>query len=312
MTNVDVCVITYKRPAELRQLLVRLSTLVFVKVPTPNIRIIIVDNDPLGSAREIYSSIDKQYPWLLHFVHETNRGIPQARNRAINEARTNVDFIAFIDDDEEPTPEWMDELLSVHFATGALIVYGPVIAKFVEEPPKWIIDGEWFNRKSFQNEQELDLSAVGSGNILISIKVFLALGDGKWFDENLALIGGSDTHFFMRAKLAGYKIIGANAAVVYEWQPAKRTTVKWILMRAFRTAYTQIFLDKISTPFLFAHIKRFFLGLCRIVIGALLIIPFLVFAITKGKYVVIKPIRIIFRGAGMLASAFGIKYEEYR
>ena len=46
----------------------------------------------------------------MHRV-EGRRGIPQARNAAVAVALERADFVAFIDDDEVPSPLWLAELL---------------------------------------------------------------------------------------------------------------------------------------------------------------------------------------------------------
>ena len=113
MIKVDVCIITYNRLESLRHLLEGLDALVFNKKPKPCLNIIVIDNDPKGSARQVVHTFALKCVWPVHYYIESNRGIPQARNRAIKEARSDTNFIAFIDDDEIPAPQWLDELIYI-------------------------------------------------------------------------------------------------------------------------------------------------------------------------------------------------------
>ena len=100
-----ICITTFRRRELLRELLDGISRLSFVRMPRPDILVVIVDNDAARGAADICDSI--ALPWPAKYVVEPRRGIAQARNRAIREAE-DPDFLAFLDDDEAPTPQWLD------------------------------------------------------------------------------------------------------------------------------------------------------------------------------------------------------------
>lgn len=308
--SVEVCIITYKRPAGLQKLLYALDAMIFTGPINPDVRIVVVDNDLKGSARDICAQYSESGRWSLRYVLELERGIPQARNRALSEARQCSDFIAFLDDDEVPNPEWLDELLRITRDRNAAIVYGPVLPQYVEEPPRWVLRDRYFNRNSYKDGEQIEKAATG--NVLISRDVFTTLGSEKPFNEEMALTGGSDAHFFKRARLAGFPIHWAEHAVVYETIPPERMRIWWVLMRAFRTAYTELYMDTITQPLWKARMKRALHGIGRIGAGLLLLPPCFLISLFGGMDQVLKPVRIIFRGTGMLFSAAGILYEEYR
>src|SRR5271169_3087612 len=97
--RVAICIATLKRQELLRVLLNGIGQLKFRKLPTPQVQIVVVDNDELASAKKVCGSV--AVPWPVKYVVEPRRGITHVRNRAIAEAGS-VDFIAFIDDDEVP------------------------------------------------------------------------------------------------------------------------------------------------------------------------------------------------------------------
>ncbi len=54
------------------------------------------------------------------------------------------------------------------------------------------------------------------------------------FDEGLAMVGGSDTEFFMRAADAGVVIVRTTASPVFEVWDASRSTIAYVAKRAWR------------------------------------------------------------------------------
>ena len=100
--QVIVAVLTYKRPEPLRTCLSAIQNL---EVPAGHtVSILVIDNDPDRSAidaADSWRAISLRYP--LHLVHEPRRGIPTARNRALDEAlAVGADLLCFLDDDEYP------------------------------------------------------------------------------------------------------------------------------------------------------------------------------------------------------------------
>src|SRR5262249_11538459 len=144
--RIAICIGTFHRTELLRELLDSLSRLTFRHCRPPAIEVIVVDNDPDGSAREVCVNAERAL-WLRYVV-EPRRGIAHVRNRAVQEA-AQCDFIAFIDDDEVVSPQWLDELLWVRANYALDIVSGPVRPNFVGEIPDWVKTSECFNRAEF-------------------------------------------------------------------------------------------------------------------------------------------------------------------
>src|SRR5579863_4650720 len=92
--RVGVCIATFRRRDMLRQLLVSLSRLTFDRMPTPEILVVVVDNDTARTAADVCDSVS--LPFRAKYVLEPHRGIAHARNRAIREAE-DPDFLVFID-----------------------------------------------------------------------------------------------------------------------------------------------------------------------------------------------------------------------
>ena len=62
----------------------------------------------------------------VRYLVESRRGISLARNRRLDAVPADADFIAMIDDDERPEPDWLEELLLAQAATAADGVEGRV------------------------------------------------------------------------------------------------------------------------------------------------------------------------------------------
>ena len=125
--KVDICVSTMGRPDWLRMLMEGLSS---QQTRTPrhlDVRVIVVDNDSgRTGCRAIGSSAIPEYMPIV-CVHEPRRGIPMTRNAAVGLVRHDADFVAFVDDDEVPEPDWLQRLLEVAESTGCGAVGGPVV-----------------------------------------------------------------------------------------------------------------------------------------------------------------------------------------
>lgn len=303
--RVAVCVITYRRPEGLKRLLEALDRQTFVKtVPAPEVEIVVVDNDPEGSAASGLESASVR--WLLRSQVEPRRGIPQARNTAVAGALAGgADFVAFVDDDEAPEPCWLDELLRVQRERGADAVAGPVLRHFDEPPPEWILAGGFFDKKRYADGESL--MYVDTANSLVRRE--LLEGRDKPFDERLAFTGGEDTHFFLRAHRDGRRMVWADGAAVRELIPTSRANAGWVFRRAYRLGNSLAFCEVDLDPSWRTFALRAAKALARI-IRALLILP--ASPLLGGRGRAARSLHDICRGVGMLAGLAGFSHEEYR
>jgi succinoglycan biosynthesis protein ExoM len=301
--RVAVCIITYRRPEGLRRVLNSLAAQVFDD-PPPELRVVVVDNDEEASSKQVCEALRSEMPWAIDYEVEPRRGIPFARNRCIQCARPGVHCLAFVDDDEEPEPGWLAEMLRVQAAYDADVVTGPVLPRFSGEVPRWALDGRLFDRLRHPTGTLRDRAFTG--NVLFRAEIF----DGvrPHFDERLALTGGSDTHFSRRLHAAGCSIVWADRAEVYETVPASRLSARWVFQRAYRIGTTNGFIarDLSSFPAAAATVVPF--AVYRVLIGMAQAAA----GWAVGRHRVISGVRQICYGAGMLVGLFGGRFDEYR
>lgn len=302
---ISVCISTYQRPEGLKRLLDGLNQLTFSKCETPKLEVIVVDNDSSEEARAVCSVKENDFRGVLKYCIESTRGISYSRNKALSCINKDTDFVAFIDDDEVPEPSWLDQLLFVQQEYDADVVTGPVLPHFTESNvPNWVVKGKFFDPKHLPTGHLLKVAFTN--NVLIRSQVFKQID--KVFDERFALTGGEDSHFFMRLSQAGYKIVWADTALVYEWIPESRTKMKWILLRGYRCWSTQSLCERELYPSIIVLSIRTIKGLGLITQGLFLIVPSLLF----GQHAIVKALLHVFRGTGTLVGITGVRYQEYK
>jgi succinoglycan biosynthesis protein ExoM len=301
---VSICITTYQRPEGLRRLLKAIEQLQFIQIETPEIEVVVIDNDAAGLACEFCDRIKSEFKWSLTCGIERQRGISYARNHTIAAASPRAEFIVTIDDDEAPDPFWLEQLLLIQHKYAADVVAGPVLPIFPDrDVPDWVKKGKFFEPPRYSTGDPIHVAFTN--NVLVRGEILRKLGQP--FDERFALTGGEDSHLFMRLDLAGSKMIWADEAIVHEWIPNPRTTRKYILRRAYRSWSTHSLLERELYPDLKVQSIRVLKGIALIVMGILLLIP----ALVQGQHAVVKALRSIYRGCGTIAGLLGIHYEEY-
>jgi hypothetical protein len=297
-------VATYLRPEGLQRLLVALAS---AALPSgaPTLDLVVVDNDPEGSARELCESAQEWLPFDLHYTIEKRRGIPQARNAALAVAMPFADFVVFTDDDVEPAAGWLAELLRVQALYRADVVAGPNPPRFLEEPPSWIREGRFFDCEPRATGTLVDMAATN--NVLVRCKVFEQMD--RLFDERLSLHGCDDTEFFLRVARAGHRMVWAQDALAYECIPATRMTLPWLLKRTYRIANGRGStalrpLEGLTGSQVFVNgLKCLIRGGVHFAIAVVL---------RRGVVARVHALLRLASGAGWISGLFGLPYNEYR
>lgn len=227
--RVGVCVITYRRPGGLAQLLESLAAQSF-RAAAPEVEVLVVDNDASGSARAIVEEARSACPWPLRYEVEPRRGIPVARNAALETVAGRVDYVAMVDDDERVPPNWLEELLGAAEKFDAPVVTGPVLPMYRDGVPRWVREAGFF--EPTRRESGSERPYAWCNNVLVHTSVLDRLD--RWFDEAFVGTKGEDVEFFLRVRQVGHRIVWADRAVAYEWVTERRGSLGWLLRRHWR------------------------------------------------------------------------------
>lgn len=303
ITTVAICLITYKRPNSLSRLLNSLAQLEFTQSTDVVVQVIVVDNDETASAKATVEQATKEMRWPLLYAVESQRGISFARNHAVALA-TGHEFVAFVDDDEIVDQAWLDQLLAAQRLFRADIVAGPVVSVFEVEPPRWVLRGHFFDRPRYPSGKSLPFCATN--NVLIRREI-LNRFPGP-FDARFALTGGSDTLLMLQLTRSGARLVWCDDAVVYEYVPASRVRVEWIVRRAYRRGNTHGRCVREVEPSIGPLSKHLTIGVGNIVVGLAGLLPSIFF----GPAAIVQMLKYIARGAGRVLGLMGYAYEEYR
>ncbi|HYD28784.1 glycosyltransferase family 2 protein [Brevundimonas sp.] len=231
MADVAIIVPTLRRPESLERALRSLfaQTAVGDRVS----EIVVVDNDPSASAAAGVEALRRLAPWPLVYVHAPRPGVATARNAGL--AATAAPLIAFLDDDEAAAPGWLSALLKARDSTGADAVFGPIAGRAPEARP-WLKPYlERFFGREGPTCTGLIETPYGCGNSLMVRAT--ALPGPAPFDAAADQAGGEDDALFAALQARGGRFGWAADAMVEEFAPAHRATLRYALARAF--AYGQ-------------------------------------------------------------------------
>jgi succinoglycan biosynthesis protein ExoM len=223
--HISVCICTYRRPGLLGSLLGRLEQ------QQTNGRftysIVVADNDAGQSSQQVVSAFAARSTIPTTYSCEPRQNISLARNEVLRHA--TGDFVAFIDDDECPENDWLAVMLEACETYRASGVLGPVRPRFEEPPPRWVIDGRFWERPEHRTGFVLSWRGCRTGNVLL--RRSLLEGVPQAFDPKFGT-GAEDQDFFRRMMGLGHVFVWCNEGAVYETVPKERCKRTYLLRRA--------------------------------------------------------------------------------
>jgi glycosyltransferase involved in cell wall biosynthesis len=303
MADVTVAIPTFRRPRGLERLLVALEQL----DTTANVSVLVADNDAeRGDGTALCERLRRAgYRWPLESIVVRERGIAQARNALVEHvlARPGSGFVAMIDDDEWPQPQWLDAFLLAQQKTGADVLYGAILRECERAPGIWAAHCPGVMSTHVASTPRETMP--GAGNVLLRRACLEELAK-PCFDPAFALTGGEDKDFFMRLSRQGRKFAGVDGAICTEFVPASRANLRWALQRAYRIGNSDMRVSLKYESTLPAMALE-----CVKIAGAFLLFPFL-FVISvpfAGRRAM--PLWKLCRAAGKLAAVFGNHFNEY-
>lgn len=228
--TIAICVLTYRRPQGLRQTLASLKLQVLPDAV--EVSIFVIDNDKDNSAKAIVEQLQQDSPFPVLYASEHQKGIPYARNKAL-ELAWDYDYIAFIDDDDTADPDWLRKLYAAMKAYDAQVTKGVMEYRFAKTDAQIARLGIFSNPPQKTGES---LESAWTNNVLFQTRIIRE--SCLRFEPVFTHTGGSDHHFFREARRGGARIVMCREAVVHTLVPKSRLSWRWLLRRHARVGAT--------------------------------------------------------------------------
>ncbi|MEG2731235.1 glycosyltransferase family 2 protein [Brevundimonas sp.] len=227
MTRATVIIPTLRRPESLDR---AARSLLALLDPHAVERLVVVDNDPQATAEATTRALALEAPFAVVYVHQPQTGIATARNTGLAHA-ADARFIAFLDDDEIASANWLQALLDVQKHYDADVVFGPIegIAPDARAGIRPVVE-TFFSRRGPDTDTLLTRT-YGCGNSLMKRQTAL-VGDTP-FEVSANQTGGEDDILFARLEKHGARFAWAAQAWVQEQAPSHRANLAYLLQRAY-------------------------------------------------------------------------------
>lgn len=302
MNQLVIGIPTYKRPKMLEKLILSIYDSHIEQNLMSAIQIVVVDNDIERTAESIVLDLKTNctQPFTIHYFNYQKKGLTHVRNEILEQSlKFNPHYIAFVDDDEFVTENWLNELLKTMIHNNADIVLGPNFPVFEKEVPEYL--SRWFEVQNFESNTQMEF--VESNNLLIKCKFLI--DHNLRFDSRFDETGGEDTFFGVQALQKGARIFWSHDAIVYETIPEKRATLKWLMRRIYRSASTFTYILKLKKSYGML-IRKIVVSSLYLAfgIGCLMFLPFP----SKHKYLGLLKVS---EALGGFAGMINIRYKEY-
>lgn len=229
-TLCSVCIATYKRPILLEKLLGSVARQQLSD--NVELEIVLVDNDKEKSAQPIAKKFESLGSWPLNYFVQPKKNIALTRNMAVENACG--DFIFFIDDDEEASPGWAEALLNTSRNSGADAVFGPIIPRFHDKTPQWLMRRDLY----YGPIMPTGTSSNQTYTYNCLVRTALLRSEKGPFDQRYGITGGEDAHLFDRLKRKGARYVNCQEAIVTEFIPPERTNIRYLFIRSLKGGNT--------------------------------------------------------------------------
>jgi succinoglycan biosynthesis protein ExoM len=243
--RIAICVCTHSRPQYLTRLLVALQDIDLSGYNPQSVELIIIDNNPNPETEAICQRAAPRLPIPIHYTTESEAGITFARNRAVAVAlERGAEYVAFVDDDDQPQSDWLIQLLDRQAITQADLVFGTWVLD--TDMPQWAresgisrspVKARW----KVKNHRYGLPGCASTCNVLIGRDILERVGaSGEIFSHNFRNSGGEDKDFFIRAQNLGAHLASADMSVIKRIHEPERYTVRGLLKRGFKSGCSQV------------------------------------------------------------------------
>jgi succinoglycan biosynthesis protein ExoM len=203
-----------------------------------DVRVLVVDNSDEGSAAETVAAAARDCPFDLAWIDAHPANISVARNRGVAAAMTP--YIAFLDDDQEMAPGWLDATGAALRASDADAFFGAVEANFETPDRATPLTRQLFSRR-LDAPAGAELFAMGARktrglalatNNSVFRRAAMAIRPHP-FDADFGHGGGEDYDLLCQMQRNGSRFVWLPQARAYEFVPASRCDPAYLRQRFY-------------------------------------------------------------------------------
>ena len=209
------------------------EALLHQSVSTEKFSLLIIDNNSTDDTQERMIKMAKQFPHFSYHI-EKKKGLSHARNAAWQHCETP--WIAYLDDDAKPSPNYVEALLRAISHDGCEVIAGRVIPWRLSPLPSWFRDeyesySPLADTEGYLNSQDF---AIGGNMALKCEAISLAGGFDPRFGVGGTVIPyGEETALQIEIRKHGGRIRYAADMEVAHLAKASRYTVKALIKVAY-------------------------------------------------------------------------------
>jgi len=211
------------------------------------LEVVVADNDDAAEGIAVCNDLASDYPFRVHTTQATESGISAARNAATSHALLLApELVAFLDDDECPEQQWLEELCRIQSACNADVVGGPTRPVFPEGTCARIRQNSYYGADLAMPDASACQLQAG-GNFLIKASVLRQYAP-DFFHPSFAHSGGEDLAFFTQLALQGHTMFWAANAIVHEPVPPSRLEDGWMRRRIINIHNSRVRVMQLLQP----------------------------------------------------------------
>ncbi len=223
---VSVIMPTFRRPDGLK---IALESLLAQSPCGLPVEIIIADNDPAGSGKDYVERVSADSAIPIHYLHVPQPGVSNARNAALEAAQSR--YIAWLDDDQDATVDWLKNYLEAARSHKASLVFSPTEARIPGNSKYQAYLETFFERKGPGIETGVIDEFYGCGNSFMD-RTRCVMPE-QAFDPRANETGGEDDLLFSHIEKHGGVFAWTQNAVCFEDIRPHRATPEYIKTRSF-------------------------------------------------------------------------------
>ena len=234
------------------------------------IEVIVVDNDPSGSAAELVERLDPSVSGhhALRLLRDPrHKNVAHVRNTAVEAARGT--WVAFIDDDEVADKSW----LAAYWALAREGPYdgwfGPVLPRLERNVTPWLDLETFYSRPRHSTGTPITAADTRTANAFVRRERLLE----QPFDPDFGLVSEltEDYEVFSRMIDRGARFAWCDEAIVVETIPPERHTLRWLVGRSYWSSLMMARVTAAMAPRRSPGMKLL-LGVARTLFGAGLVL----------------------------------------